>query len=73
MKIHFQVLAISTVLYLVAIFWLMPLSPEGDSEAKTATMLEGLYIGVMATAVYLSVSVMTFAHGLSRWGGKNPS
>lgn len=66
MKNHFQVLAIATLLYLVAIFWLMPLSPEGNSEAKTSAMLEGIYLGIMATAVYLSVSVMTFAHTLSR-------
>lgn len=65
-SLHFQLLVAGTVIFLVALFWLMNMPHTKTYEARIALAASRLVAGVQALGCYAAFLAFVFAHKVLR-------
>ena len=65
-SLHFQILLVGTVIFLVALFWLTQLPHENTHAAQTAVAVPRLVAGIQALGCYLGFVSIVLGHVILR-------
>jgi hypothetical protein len=65
-SLHFQILLVGTVIFLVALFWLTDLPHTNTYEAQAAVAASRLVIGIRILGCYLAFVSVVIGHGVLR-------